>query len=206
MRQTQELLRRVRATAVQEKLGQLQAADGQPERPAQAGERVDRQLEFPVGPLQVVAPLEEPGRPAVDQGILGRLSTTPARLLGAGRIVFFGVNAPKNPGGLILAVVLSIAARLRSAWRSRRWPGPREPRAALWRRRSTRSCSSRLVLSGTAPAGHAAVHQPLHAARRGGAGDAGFDERGLPPAALLLVLTAYALVFGFSAECFFRWE
>ena len=67
----------------------------------------------------------------MDQGILCRLSTMPVPaswvlaaqlvvqaclmlisvfILLVVSIVFFGVNAPKNPGGLILAVVLSIAA------------------------------------------------------------------------------------------------
>ncbi len=138
-----------------------------------------------------------------EQGILRRLSTTPAPaswllaaqlvvqaclmvisilLLLIVSIVFFGASAPKNPGGLILAVILAIAALfaigLAIAAVARTSAAARGIMAAVF---YPLLFFAGLWLPGPAPARRAPGHQPLLPARRGGAGDAGRDERGLPP-------------------------
>ena len=61
-------------------------------------------------------------------------------------------------------------------------------------------------MADTVPADRAAGCRPLHPL--GAAVDALQDSmfQGFPPAAPLLILAAYAVVFGFLAKRFFRWE
>jgi len=153
-----------------------------------------------------------------EQGILRRLSTTPvpaswvlaAQLVVQAclmlisvlvllivSIVFFGVNTPKSPGGLILAVVLSIAALARTPGAARGIMA-----AVLY---------PLLFFSG--------LYYPVqllpgvlqdisHYTPLGAAVQAIQISMnvGFPPVTPLLVLVAYALVFGFVAKRFFRWE
>jgi len=163
-----------------------------------------------------------------EQGILRRLSTTPvpASWVLAGQlvvqaclmlvavfvlllvsIVFFGAGAPKNPGGLILALVLSIAALFTIglaiaavAWTTSAARGimagtfyPLMFFAGLW--------YPVQLLPG-------ALQAISHFSPLGAAVQAMQDsmDTGFPPATPLLVLAGYALVFGFLAKRFFRWE
>ena len=163
-----------------------------------------------------------------EQGILRRLSTTPAPaswVLGAQlvvqaclmlisillllivSIVFFGASAPKNPGGLILAVILAIAALFTIglaiaavAWTASAARGlmaaafyPLMFFAGLWYPVQLLPGTFQ-VISHFTPLG--AAVQAMQAAM----------NVGFPPAAPLLVLAAYALVFGYLAKRFFRWE
>ena len=163
-----------------------------------------------------------------EQGILRRLSTTPAPaswVLGAQlvvqtclmvisillllivSIVFFGASAPKNPGGLILAVILAIAALFTIglaiasvAWTASAARGlmaaafyPLMFFAGLWYPVQLLPGAFQAI-SHLTPLG--AAVQAMQAAM----------NVGFPPAAPLLVLAAYALVFGYLAKRFFRWE
>jgi ABC-2 type transport system permease protein len=163
-----------------------------------------------------------------EQGILRRLSTTPAPaswVLAAQLVVqasvmlvsvftlllvsvgFFGAAAPKNPGGLILAVVLSIAALftigLAIAALARSAAAARGIMAAVFYPLMFFAGLYYPVqllpgvlqdISHFSPLG--AAVQAIQAAM----------NTGFPPAQPLLVLAAYALVFGFLAKRFFRWE
>jgi len=163
-----------------------------------------------------------------EQGILRRLSTTPVPaswLLAAQlvvqaclmlisvfillvvSVVFFGVDAPKSPGGLLLAVVLSIAALFAIGLAIA---------AVAWTPAAARGIMAAVLypllffsglyypvqllpgvlqdISHYTPLG--AAVQALQASM----------VQGFPPAAPLLVLAAYALAFGFLAKRFFRWE
>ena len=163
-----------------------------------------------------------------EQGILRRLSATPVPaswLLAAQlvvqaclmlisvfillvvSVVFFGVDAPKSPGGLILAVVLSIAALFAIGLAIA---------AVAWTPAAARGIMAAVLypllffsglyypvqllpgvlqdISHYTPLG--AAVQALQASM----------VQGFPPAAPLLVLAAYALAFGFLAKRFFRWE
>jgi len=163
-----------------------------------------------------------------EQGILRRLSTTPAPaswVLGAQlvvqtclmlisillllivSIVFFGTSVPKNIGGLILAVILAIAALfaidLTIAAVARTSAAARGIMAAV--------LYPLLFFSGLyypvqlLPGALQAISHfsPLGAAVQ--AMQAAMNV-GFPPAAPLLVLAAYALVFAYLAKRFFRWE
>jgi ABC-2 type transport system permease protein len=163
-----------------------------------------------------------------EQGILRRLSTTPAPaswVLGAQlvvqtclmvisillllivSIVFFGASVPKNTGGLILAVILAIAALfaigLTIAAVARTSAAARGIMAAV--------LYPLLFFSGLyypvqfLPGALQAISHvsPLGAAVK--AMQAAMNV-GFPPAQPLLVLAAYALVFGYLAKRFFRWE
>jgi ABC-2 type transport system permease protein len=163
-----------------------------------------------------------------EQGILRRLSTTPVPaswVLGAQlvvqaclmvisillllivSIVFFGVSAPKSPGGLILAVFLAIAALfaigLSIAAVARTSAAARGIMAAV--------LYPLLFFAGLyypvqlLPGALQAISHfsPLGAAVQ--AMQAAMNV-GFPPAQPLLVLAAYALVFGYLAKRFFRWE
>jgi ABC-2 type transport system permease protein len=163
-----------------------------------------------------------------EQGILRRLSTTPAPaswVLGAQlvvqtclmlisillllivSIVFFGMSVPKNIGGLILAVILAIAALfaigLTIAAVARTSAAARGIMAAV--------LYPLLFFSGLyypvqllpGPLQAISHFSPLGAAVQ--AMQAAINV-GFPPAAPLLVLAAYALVFGYLAKRFFRWE
>jgi ABC-2 type transport system permease protein len=161
-------------------------------------------------------------------GVLRRLSTTPVppswllaaqgvvqlcvALAGLAVIVVagvaaFGMPAPKSPGGLALSVVLSviglfpiglvIAAVARTANGAsaigRLAFFPLMFFAGLW---LPRGMMPGVLLD-------ASNYTPV-----GAAVEAIQDSmlQGFPPTAPLLVLTAYALVFGFLARRFFRWE
>ena len=161
-------------------------------------------------------------------GILRRLSTTPVPpswLLGAqvviqlcvalaGLIIVavtsvaaFGVPVPKSPGGLVLSCLLSIAglfalglliAALAPTAGSVNVIGrlmlfPLLFFAGLW--------LPRALMPGVLQ--NISNYTPL-----GAAVEAIQDsmQTGFPPAAPLLVLAAYALVFAFLARRFFRWE
>ncbi|MGH3284724.1 MAG: ABC transporter permease [Streptosporangiaceae bacterium] len=163
-----------------------------------------------------------------EQGILRRLSTTPAPaswVLGAQlvvqtclmlisillllivSIVFFGASAPKNPGGLILAVVLAIAALFTIGL---------SIAAVSW----TASAARGIMAAAFYPLMFfAGLYYPIqylpgafqaisHATPLGAAVQAmqAAMNTGFPPAEPLLVLAAYALVFGYLAKRFFRWE
>jgi ABC-2 type transport system permease protein len=161
-------------------------------------------------------------------GVLRRLSTTPVPpswLLAAQGVVqlcvavtglvviivasvaAFGAPAPKNPGGLVLSVVLSIAGLfpigLMIAAVARTANGasvigrltffPLIFFAGLWLPRQMMP-GVLLDISNYTPLGAAveAIQDSM--------------LQGFPPAAPLLVLAAYAVVFGFLARRFFRWE
>jgi ABC-2 type transport system permease protein len=163
-----------------------------------------------------------------EQGILRRLSVTPvpaswvlaaqlavqacvmliaSAIILTASIAFFGQHAPANPGGFLLAVVLSIAASF-----------------------AIGLCIAAVAPTSSAVRGiGAAVFYPLvffsglyypvqlmpgvlldisHFTPLGAAVQAIvypiYGE--FPPTLGLLVLAAYALVFGFLAKRFFRWE
>jgi ABC-2 type transport system permease protein len=160
-------------------------------------------------------------------GVLRRLSTTPVPpswLLAAQGVVQLGVAmaglagilvagaalgtpAPKSPGGFVLAVVLSAAGLfplgLLIAAVARTSNGasvigrlvliPMLFFAGLWWPRELMPTVLRDV-SDYIPLG--AAVEAIQDSMRGP----------FPPAAPLLVLTGYAVLFGFLAKCFFRWE
>lgn len=163
-----------------------------------------------------------------EQGILRRLSVTPmpaswvlaaqlavqacVMLIAAGiimtaSVVFFGQHAPANPGGFLLALVLSIAAvfaiGLCIAAMAPTSSAVRGIGAALFYP-LVFFCGlyypvqlmpgALLDISHLTPLGAAvqAIVYPMYGQ--------------FPPTLGLLVLTAYALVFGFLARRLFRWE
>ena len=163
-----------------------------------------------------------------EQGILRRLSITPAPaswvlaaqlvvqtclmvisilLLLIVSIVFFGTRVPENPGGLLLAVILAIAALfaigLTIAAVARTSGAARGIMAAvlypllffagLWYPVQLLPGALQAI-SHFSPLG--AAVQAMQAAM----------NVGFPPATPLLVLAAYALVFSYLAKRFFRWE
>lgn len=163
-----------------------------------------------------------------EQGVLRRLSTTPAPpawllaaqvivnlcLVVAGvfivivvSVVAFGIAAPKIPGGIVVAIALSIAAlfaiglwlaaavRSASAASALGWLTffPLMFFAGLWEPRQLMPSLLREIGDLT----------PLGASVR--AAQSAF-QNGFPPATALLVLAAYAAVFGWLAVRFFRWE
>jgi ABC-2 type transport system permease protein len=163
-----------------------------------------------------------------EQGILRRLSTTPAPptwvlaaqllvnlglaamamvLLVVVGIAGLGVTAPKNPGGFVLAIVLSInalfaiglwiAAVARStaaaAGIAQAWFYPLLFFAGLWVPRELMPAALRDV-SDLTPLG--ASVQAMQSAMQGQ----------FPSAASLGVLVAYMVILGLLAVRFFRWE
>ena len=161
-------------------------------------------------------------------GVLRRLSTTPvppswvlaAQAVVQGSIaaattvvilvvstVAFGVPAPRNPAGLVLSVVLAIAglaaiglliAALARTSNAANVIGrvaffPLMFFAGLWLPRALMP-HALLDISNYTPLG--AAVQAIQSAM----------QTGFPPAAPLLVLAAYAAVFGYLASRFFRWE
>jgi len=160
-------------------------------------------------------------------GILRRLSTTPVPpswLLAAQGVInvavaaaatlilivggiALGAPAPKNPAGLVVTLVLTIAAlfpiglMVASVARSANTAGiigrvvffPLIFLAGLWWPRELMPAGLR-VLSDASPLG--AAVQALQDSVQGQ----------FPPAVPLLVLAAYAAAFGYLAKRFFRWE
>ncbi len=161
-------------------------------------------------------------------GVLRRLSTTPvprswllaaqgaiqlgtAVIMGVAIIVIsitaFGVPAPKSPGGLALSFLLAVAglfaiglliaavARTATAVNviGRVTFFPLMFFAGLWLPRALMPAVL-LDISNYTPLG--ATVQAVQDSM----------QTGFPPAAPLLVLAGYALVFGFLARRFFRWE
>ena len=161
-------------------------------------------------------------------GVLRRLSTTPvprswllaaqgavqlgtAVIMSVAIIVIsitaFGVPAPKSPGGLVLSLLLAVAglfaiglliaavARTATAVNviGRVTFFPLMFFAGLWLPRALMPAVL-LDISNYTPLG--ATVQAVQDSM----------QTGFPPAAPLLVLTGYALVFGFLARRFFRWE
>ncbi len=184
-------------------------------------------IAFAIGVIALVY-LPGPLVSSREQRILRRLSTTPVPaswmlaaqlvvqaclmvisivLLLIVSIAFFGASAPKNPGGLILAVILAIAALftigLAIAAVSRTASAARGIMAAAF--------YPLMFFAGLyypvqlLPGAFQAISHfsPLGAAVQ--AMQAAMNV-GFPPAAPLLVLAAYALVFGYLAKRFFRWE
>jgi len=162
------------------------------------------------------------------QGVLRRLSVTPVPpswVLAAQLVVqfclavitlvtlvvvaitAFGLPVPKNPGGLILAsllsiaalfaIGLSIAAAARSEIAGRVIGGgtlyPLLFFAGMWLPREMMPAAI-LAISNYTPLG--ASVEAMQDSMQGQ----------FPPAAALLVLAGYAVVFGFVARRFFRWE
>jgi ABC-2 type transport system permease protein len=163
-----------------------------------------------------------------EQGILRRLSTTPvpASWVLAAQMavqaclmviavllvlfvstVFYGASAPRDPGGLILAIVLSIAALftigLSIAAVARSANAARGIWAALF--------YPLMFFAGLwfpVPLMPGWIQAISHFTPLGAAVQAMQDslDVGFPPAAPLLVLAAYALIFSYVAKRFFRWE
>ena len=180
--------------------------------------------------IAIIALISLPG-PLVtyrDQGILRRLATTPVPpswLLAAQLVVAFcititsllilivvsitafGLDAPKNPGALVLAIVLSVAAMfaigLCIAAVARTGIAARAIGAAafypmlffagMWFPRQEMSGVLQEI-SNVTPLG--AVVEAIQDSMQGQ----------FPPAEPLLVLAGYALVFALIAKRFFRWE
>jgi ABC-2 type transport system permease protein len=161
-------------------------------------------------------------------GVLRRLSTTPVPpswllaaqglvqlcvavialvVIGVMSVAAFGAPAPKSPGGLVVSVVLSIAglfpiglviaAMARTATAAsvigRLVFFPLMFFAGLWLPRELMP-GVLLDISNYTPLGPAvqAIQDSMLS--------------GFPPVAPLLVLAGYAVVFGFLAKRFFRWE
>jgi ABC-2 type transport system permease protein len=163
-----------------------------------------------------------------EQGILRRLSTTPAPaswvlaaqfivqaclmliavlLLIGVSVAFYGTRAPENPGGFVLALVLSIAALfaigLSIAAAARTAGAARGIMAAAFY--PLMFFSGLYVPMQLLPGvfGDISHFTPLGAAVQA-IQDSMVGE--FPPAVPLLVMAAYALVFGYLAERYFRWE
>jgi ABC-2 type transport system permease protein len=122
-------------------------------------------------------------------------------------IVFFGISAPKNPAALVLAVALCMAALFAIglaiaalAWTSGAARGLMA--AALYPMMFFSGLYYPVQLM---PAGIQDIsrYTPLGAAVQA----IGYSWVGqFPPAQPLLILAAYALVFGYFPRRFFRWE
>jgi len=161
-------------------------------------------------------------------GVLRRLSTTPVSaywvlaaqivvqaclmaitlvLVVAVTIIFFGVSAPKNPAAMVLAVALCMAALfaigLAIAALARTSGAARGLMAA--------ALYPMLFFSGLyypvqlmpSVIGDISNYTPLGAAVPA-IGDSWVGQ--FPPAQPLLVLAGYALMFGYLAKRYFRWE
>jgi ABC-2 type transport system permease protein len=184
-------------------------------------------ISFSIGLLALIS-LPGPLVSYRDQGILRRLSTTPVPpfwVLAAQLVVHFclamtslvivivvsitafGLDVPKNPGALLLAIILSIAAMfaigLSIAAAARSGTAARAIGAGAF---YPLLFFAGMWLPGPLmPAVLAAISKftPL-----GASVEAIQDsmQGQFPPAAALLVLAGYALVFAFIAKRFFRWE
>ena len=161
-------------------------------------------------------------------GILRRLSTTPVpaywvlaaqivvqtclmvvtlALVVAVSIVFFGVSAPVSPAAMVLSIVLCMAALfaigLTIAALARTAGAARGLMAAALYPMMFFSGLYYPVQLMPAVIQDVSNYTPLGAAVQA-IGDLWVGQ--FPPAQPLLVLAAYALVFGFLAKRFFRWE
>ncbi len=161
-------------------------------------------------------------------GILRRLSTTPVPaywVLGAQivvqtclmvvslalivsvSIVFFGISAPRSPAGMVLAVALCMAALfaigLTIAALARSSGAARGLMAAVLYPMMFFSGLYYPVQLMPGVIQGISHYSPLGAAVQA-IGDSWVGQ--FPPAQPLLVLVIYALVFGFLAKRFFRWE
>jgi ABC-2 type transport system permease protein len=122
-------------------------------------------------------------------------------------IGFFGISAPKNPGGLVLALAgciaalfavgLAIAALARTSGAARGLMA-----AALYPMMFFSGLYYPVQLM-PAVIQDISHYTPLGAAVQA-IGDSWVGQ--FPPAQPLLVLAAYALAFGFLAKRYFRWE
>jgi len=163
-----------------------------------------------------------------EQGVLRRLSTTPVPaswvlaaqfavqaclmvisvlLLIGVSVVGYGATAPRNPGGLVLAVALAIAALFAI--------GLSIAAAA----RTTGAARGLMALAFYPLMFFSGLYVPMQMLPGVFQGISHFTPLGaavvaiqdsmlgqFPPVGPLLVLAAYALVFGYLAKRFFRWE
>jgi len=163
-----------------------------------------------------------------EQGVLRRLSTTPVPaswvlaaqfavqaclmvisvlLLIGVSVVGYGATAPRNPGGLVLAVALAIAALFAI--------GLSIAAAA----RTTGAARGLMALAFYPLMFFSGLYVPMQMLPGVFQGISHFTPLGaavvaiqdsmlgqFPPVEPLLVLAAYALVFGYLAKRFFRWE
>ena len=161
-------------------------------------------------------------------GILRRLSTTPVpaywvlaaqiavqtclmvvtlALLITVSIVFFGISAPKNSAAMMLAIALTMAALfaigLAIAALARTAGAARGLMAAAFYPMMFFSGLYYPVQLMPAVIQDISNYTPLGATVQAVQDSM---QTGFPPAAPLLVLAAYAVVFGFLAQRFFRWE
>jgi ABC-2 type transport system permease protein len=161
-------------------------------------------------------------------GILRRLSTTPVpaywvlaaqivvqscfmvvtlALVVTVSIVFFGVSAPMSPAGMVLAIALCMAALfaigLTTAALARTSGAARGLMAVALYPMMFFSGLYYPVQLMPAVIQDISNYTPLGAAVQA-IGDSWVGQ--FPPAQPLLVLVVYALVFGFLAKRFFRWE
>ena len=163
-----------------------------------------------------------------EQGILRRLSTTPVppswvlaaqmvvqaclmaisvALLIVVSVVFFGASAPKNPAEMVLAIALTIVAMfaigLSIAAAARTAGAARGLMAAAFY--PLMFFSGLYYPTQLMPP---ALTDVAHFTPLGAAVEAIQDTmlQGFVPAAPLLILVAYAAVFGYLAMRFFRWE
>ncbi len=161
-------------------------------------------------------------------GILRRLSTTPVpaywvlaaqivvqaclmvvtlALLVTVSIVFFGISAPRSPGAMVLALALCMAALfaigLTIAAVARTSGAAKGLMAAALYPMMFFSGLYYPVQLMPAVIQDISHYSPLGAAVQA-IGDSWVGQ--FPPAQPLLVLVAYAVVFGFLAKHFFRWE
>ena len=136
------------------------------------------------------------------------LMTVTLALLVSVSIVFFGITLPANPGAMVLALALcmaalfaiglTIAAVARTAGAARGLMA-----AALYPMLFFSGLYYPVQLMG------AAIQDISHFTPLGAAVQAIGDSwvaGQFPPAQPLLVLAGYALVFGYLAKRFFRWE
>ena len=184
-------------------------------------------IAFSIGLLALIS-LPGPLVSYRDQGILRRLSTTPVPpfwVLAAQLVVHFclamtslvivivvsitafGLDVPKNPGALLLAIILSIAAMfaiglsIAAAARS----------GTAARAIGVGAFYPLLFFAGMwlpGPLMPGMLQGISHFTPLGASVEAIQDamQGQFPPAAALLALAGYALVFAFLAKRFFRWE
>lgn len=163
-----------------------------------------------------------------EQGILRRMSTTPAPaswvlaaqmavqtcimaiavlLILFVSTVFYGASAPRNPGGLVLALALSIAAMFAIGLTIAAVARTANAARGLW----AAAFYPLMFFAGLwypIPLMPGWIQGISHYTPLGAAVQAiqYSMTQGFPPAAPLLVLAAYALIFGYLAKRFFQWQ